>query len=174
MEKIMETVAGLMALAARTAPKAMGADYIEIKILKGAEVQKLAEEMKRYGAESGRINYDRDGENVRRSGAVLLLALRGAENLGADCGACGHDSCRAARDSFREGGEFAGPVCAWRMLDLGIALGSAVKTASLCNADNRVMYRIGVAARRAGLIEGEVAIGVPISATGKNIYFDRA
>ena len=35
------------------------------------------------------------------------------------------------------------------------------------------MYRIGVAARKMGLIEGELVIGVPISATGKNIYFDR-
>ena len=74
---------------------------------------------------------------------------------------------------MREGFEFTGPSCAWRLLDLGIALGSAVKTASLFNADNRVMYRIGVAARKAGLIEGEIAIGVPISATGKSIYFDR-
>jgi len=33
LDKLMETVAGMMALAARTAPKAVGADFIEIKIL---------------------------------------------------------------------------------------------------------------------------------------------
>ncbi|MGM0689531.1 MAG: DUF2148 domain-containing protein, partial [Bacillota bacterium] len=32
---------------------------------------------------------------------------------------------------------------------------------------------MAVAALRAGMIKGEVAIGVPVSATGKNIYFDR-
>jgi len=35
------------------------------------------------------------------------------------------------------------------------------------------MYRVGVAARRMGLIAGEIAVGIPLSATGKNIYFDR-
>ena len=58
-------------------------------------------------------------------------------------------------------------------MDLGIALGSAAKTASILNADNRIMYRVGVAARKLGLIEGEVVAGIPISATGKSIYFDR-
>jgi len=77
------------------------------------------------------------------------------------------------KEAFTEGADFAGPLCSWRVLDLGIALGSAVKTASLFNADNRIMFRIGVVARRMGLIRGEMVIGVPISATGKNIYFDR-
>jgi len=36
-----------------------------------------------------------------------------------------------------------------------------------------IMYRIGVVARKLGLIKGEHVIGVPLSATGKNIYFDR-
>ncbi|HOL18513.1 MAG TPA: DUF2148 domain-containing protein [Bacillota bacterium] len=173
MEKIMETVAGLMALSARTAPKAVGQDFLQIKIITGQEIEQLANEMVRYGLESGRPNYDRDGENVRRSEAVLLLSLLNARNLGTNCGACGFPSCAAAEAARKEGEEFLGPTCAWRVLDLGIALGSAVKTASLLNADNRVMYRIGVVARKMNLIEGEIAIGVPLSATGKSIYFDR-
>jgi uncharacterized ferredoxin-like protein len=173
MDSMMEIVAGMMALAARTAPKAVGADFIEIKILTGKEIKNLADEMIRYGQENKKHNYDRDGENVRRSGAVLLLSLSDSEPLWQDCGACGFNSCREMKESLGEGLEFAGPVCSWRILDLGIALGSAVKTASLFNADNRIMYRIGVAARKMGLIEGELVIGVPISATGKNIYFDR-
>jgi uncharacterized ferredoxin-like protein len=35
------------------------------------------------------------------------------------------------------------------------------------------MYRIGVSARKLGMIEGQLAVGVPLSAAGKNIYFDR-
>jgi uncharacterized ferredoxin-like protein len=173
VDKIMETVAGFMALSARTAPKAMGQDYLEIKVLTGEEVGALADAMIQYGEESGRPNYDRDGNNVRRSEAVLLISLRDSRNLGANCGACGFSSCMEAEKSRIEGPEFLGPLCAWRLLDLGIALGSAVKTASLFNADNRVMYRIGVAARRIKLIEGEIVIGVPLSASGKSIYFDR-
>jgi uncharacterized ferredoxin-like protein len=49
-----------------------------------------------------------------------------------------------------------------------------VKTASLLNVDNRIMYRIGTAARRLNLLpEATVIMGLPISAKGKNIYFDR-
>ena len=173
MKEIMEMVAGMMALSARTAPKATGKDFIEIKILTGEEVARLAAAMPAFGQARNKANFDRDGDNVRRSDAVLLLALKNAEPAGLNCGACGFDTCRELRDKYKEGPEFAGPLCAWRLLDLGIALGSAVKTASLFNADNRIMYRIGAVAREMGLIAGEIVVGVPISATGKNIYFDR-
>ena len=60
-------------------------------------------------------------------------------------------------------------------LGLGIALGSAAKTASLLNIDNRIMYRIGTAALKLGLLaEATVVMGIPVSTKGKSIYFDRA
>jgi len=59
------------------------------------------------------------------------------------------------------------------LLDLGIAVGSAVKVASDLNVDNRVMFTVGVAARALGYMRADVVIGIPLSATGKNIYFDR-
>jgi uncharacterized ferredoxin-like protein len=59
-------------------------------------------------------------------------------------------------------------------LDLGIAIASAAKTASALDVDNRIMYRVGTAARRLNLLpEASVIMGIPISAKGKNIYFDR-
>jgi uncharacterized ferredoxin-like protein len=48
-----------------------------------------------------------------------------------------------------------------------------VKTAGILNADNRIMYRAGAVAKKMNLIEGELVVGVPLSATGKSIYFDR-
>jgi len=164
-------VAELMALAARTAPKAHGKDFITIKIISGETLSRLADEMVRYGQESGKKNFDRDGENVRRSEAVLLIGLDKPKPVGLNCGACGYPRCGMLEE--KEGPEFLGGICSWRLVDLGIALGSAVKVAALLNADNRIFYRAGVAARRMGLIEGHVVVGIPLSATGKNIYFDR-
>lgn len=173
MEEAMGLVAELMAIAARTAPKAGGKDYIEVKIIEGEEISRLADGMVQYGKEAGKKNFDRDGENVRASQRVVLIALKDARTAGLNCGSCGNKKCGDLQEGSNEGPEFKGPWCAWRLIDLGIAVGSAVKIASLLNIDNRIMYRIGVAARKMGLIEGDVVCGIPLSATGKNIYFDR-
>ena len=173
MNDMMEMVANLMALSSRTAPKAAGKDFIETKVIKGEELEKVAADMEQYGNESGKANFDRDGNNVRNSEAMLLLSLNNAKNTGLNCGACGFEKCAELKTGSGLGAEFDGPWCAWRLIDLGIALGSAVKTASIHNADNRILYRAGVSAKRLGLIEGEVIVGIPISASGKNIYFDR-
>ncbi len=54
------------------------------------------------------------------------------------------------------------------MADLGIAVGSAVKTASLHNIDNRVMYSAGAAARSLDIVKPcSVAYGIPLKASGK-------
>ena len=171
MEKAVGLVAELMALSARTAPKAGGRDYVTTKVVTGKELETLASAMVKYGVETGRNNYNRDGTNVRHSDAVLLLALHNPDPLGLNCGACGYPTCNAVKP--QDGPEFAGPLCAWRFIDLGIAMGSAVKTASMFNVDNRIMYRVGAVARKIGMLEGQLVLGVPLSATGKNIYYDR-
>ncbi|MGI6493079.1 MAG: ferredoxin domain-containing protein [Pelotomaculum sp.] len=171
MENILQMVAGLMELSARTAPKTAGQDYVVSKVISGADLLSLAEAMERYGQEQGRTNYDRDANNIRNSGAVLLLGLEEAKPAGLNCGACGKNKCGEL--IAREGTEFKGPLCAWRLIDLGIALGSAAKTASILNADNRMMYRVGVVARKMGMMKGDLIVGIPLAATGKNIYFDR-
>jgi uncharacterized ferredoxin-like protein len=56
---------------------------------------------------------------------------------------------------------------------MGIALGSAAKVAQEMNVDNRIMYRVGVSAKRLGLSKANMVHGIPLSAKGKNIYFDR-
>ncbi len=68
---------------------------------------------------------------------------------------------------------YNGPHCVMRMMDIGVALSSAAKTASLHNVDNRVQQRVGAAARELGSIQADVATGIPISISGKSIYFDR-
>ncbi len=172
MEDALELVAQLMEISARTAPKAVGKDFVETKVVAGDDLKRLAEQMELYGQETGKKNYDRDARGVAAAGALLLVGLKDAAPCGLNCGACGYSACADLPD-LAEGREFAGPICAWRLVDLGIALGSAAKTASIHNVDNRIMYRIGVVARKMGLIDADVACGVPLSASGKNPYFDR-
>jgi len=171
IEEAIKNVMNLMGIAARTAPKSAGKDFVVVKAIYGEDVKKLAEEMFRYGKKSGKRNFDRDGNNVKNSPAVLLIGVKDALSVGLNCGACGYDKC-SDRIS-RKGSEFDGPQCAFRLLDMGIAIGSAVKTAGIMNVDNRIMYRAGVAAKNIGLIDADFVMGIPLSVTGKNIYYDR-
>ncbi len=169
----IDVVAQLMAMAATTAPKTKGENFVQVKILSGEPVQQLAQAMLSFGAETGKKNFDRDGQNVAQSAAVVLIGLKDATTAGLDCGACGFSLCDELKGQPPVDVEFRGPVCAYRLLDMGIALGSAVKIASLLNVDNRIMYRIGAAARRSGIVDWDFVMGIPLSVTGKSIYFDR-
>jgi uncharacterized ferredoxin-like protein len=173
------TVAGLMALAARTAPKGKGVDTISIRVLGGKEISRLATRLSELGEEHGIGFFLRDAKNIAASDACVLIGARGDTVTGINCGGCGYATCAEMAEECKRKKKmttfFAGPNCAIRMADLGIALGSAVKTAQVHNVDNRIMYSGGAAALDLGFMgEGcTVAYAIPLSATGKNIFFDR-
>ncbi|MFH0897641.1 MAG: DUF2148 domain-containing protein [Candidatus Bathyarchaeota archaeon] len=88
-------------------------------------------------------------QNIRDASAVVLL--------GVECGA---------------------PSDEWinfqaKLIDLGIALGSAVKIASDLNVDNRIMHSVGMAAAKMGIMKADEIQGIPLSIKGNNIFFDR-
>lgn len=173
-EAILE-VAKLMLAAARTAPKTGGIDDILTLIVYGEEKDAIAEKMEEIAEQRKIDGFRRDAKNVRDSEAVVLVGVRGSKSVGINCGACGYKNCSDFEEAQKLAGQdFTGPTCLFKALDLGIALGSAVKIASLLNIDNRIMYRIGTASLKLNLMpEATVAMGVPLSAKGKNIYFDR-
>jgi uncharacterized ferredoxin-like protein len=133
----------------------------------------LAQEMVVFGERRSKKDFDRDAKGVAAAEAVVLIGITNALPVGLDCGACGFADCKGLQGQAKTDAEFRGPACAFRLLDMGIALGSAVKTASLLNVDNRIMYRIGVVARHMGIVDWDFVMGIPLSATGKNIFFDR-
>jgi uncharacterized ferredoxin-like protein len=173
MMKGVDLVAELMAVSAATAPKSGGKSFVQIKILKGGILKKLGKAMVSFGEKAKKKDFDRDGKNVGNSDAVVLIGLEKAQPIGLNCGACGFSNCKELLKQKSVEVEFKGPTCAYRLLDMGIALGSAVKTASLLNVDNRIMYRIGAVARDMKLVDWDYVMGIPLSVTGKSIYFDR-
>lgn len=178
--KAVEMVAELMALSARTAPKGRGQDTIVIRVVAGKELEELAGELRRLGEAGGIRIFLRDAGNLEKSDACVLLGSKASEIVGLDCGGCGFATCQEMLEAQRQfqakkpEKPFHGPNCVIKMADLGIALGSAAKTASLHNVDNRVMFTAGVAALSLNWLEGcRVAYGLPLKASGKSIYFDR-
>lgn len=178
MKEVAEMAVKLMAASARTAPKAGGKDFLEIVVLtKDEDLKKIAEAMKKYAPNSTNEAYWlRDASNIENSQSLLLVGLSKPVTAGYDCGACGYPTCEdfsKNRQLKEKGMGYSGPHCVMRMIDIGVALSSAVKTASLLNVDNRVQQRVGAAAKALGLIKSEVVLGIPVSITGKSIYYDR-
>lgn len=172
--------ARLMAISARTAPKARGVDNVTTAIVTGEEKERIAAtmELKVERKRNPLKGFKVDAENLRKSPVVLLIGVRGTMPKKPDdplnCGACGFDGCAEFIQARKKRGEdFTGPICIFEALDLGIALGSAVKTAGELGVDNRMMYTIGAAAKELGILDADVIMGIPLSATGKNIFFDR-
>jgi len=167
--------AKLMLIAARTAPKSGGEDDILTMIVYGKEKNTIAKKMEEIAEERKIEGFKRDAKNVRDSEALILIGVRGDKSFGLNCGACGYKNCKKFNEANKKlGQDFFGPTCIFKALDLGIALGSAAKTASILNIDNRIMYRIGTAALKLKLMpEATVIMGIPMSAKGKSIYFDR-
>ena len=54
------------------------------------------------------------------------------------------------------GEDFFGLTCLFKALNLGIALGSAVRTASILNVHNRIMYCVGTAALKLIRVHGRL------------------
>jgi uncharacterized ferredoxin-like protein len=158
--------AGLMGAAARTAPKARGVDNLIVKILTADERGRLAAKMREIGEKESHPYYVRDAGSVERCEYILVIGTK-KMSLGLNCGYCGYPTCEALTET--DG------VCAFNSLDLGIALGSAAATAAALHVDNRLMITVGRSAIQCGFLgEGAIqAIGIPLSATGKNPFFDR-
>lgn len=175
----IERGAAMMALCVRTAPKGRGLDSIRTAILTGADLDLLAEAMERKVNEKSTDlpGFKRDAENVRNSAVVLLIGVSRDPKrveLPLNCGACGYENCAALVSAgARRGEDFTGPVCLFQAMDLGIALGSAVKLAAELGIDNRIMYTAGAAAKKLNLLDSDVIIAIPLSASGKNPFFDR-
>lgn len=184
----VRTVARLCAAAAVTAPKSGGQLlargkplFIETVFIDDkATLLRLSEWMRARGIERKQQIWFRDAAVAEKVDGVLFVGLKDWYPPIYDCGACGFATCaefieatkslRAASETF----EFAGPQCNLRDVDLGIAVGSAVKTASLSNIDTRCQTRIAVAARKLGLIKADIAVALSMSLTHKNPGFDNA
>jgi uncharacterized ferredoxin-like protein len=163
----IKDVAEFMAVAARTAPKTRGIDNIEvIAIDDEASKNRLIKKMKDISKKESRPGFERDANCVAVSPAILVIGVRN-NPAGLNCGFCGYPSCDEM--AKRKG------TCAYNPIDLGIAVSSAATMASSFHADNRVMYSIGRACLDLKYFSHTVkqALGIPLSATGKNPFFDR-
>ncbi|HDS16813.1 MAG TPA: ferredoxin [Proteobacteria bacterium] len=166
-EAVLE-VGRLMAAAARTAPKGKGADTIFTALLTADDKDRVAKRMETIAREEDIPFFQRDAANVYQVPAVLVIGTA-FKPLGIPhCGDCGYKNCQTCRDE----GEGR---CNFNIIDLGIALGSAVSVAALHHVDNRIMFSCGKAVMELGIMPSEVkmAYAIPLSIANKSPFFDR-
>lgn len=162
-------IAKKMLVAARTAPKGKGRDTLEMMILHGEAIENLSKGMKKFGKKHNASFFTRDAKNLKSALAVVIIGTR-IKTLGLDemCQLCGFENCK-------EKNKHPNTPCVFNTGDLNIAIGAAAETASQYHVDNRIMFSIGKAALEMNLFESDVkiALGIPISITSKNPFFDR-
>ena len=187
----LKTVAHLMAVSACTAPKAGGVDWIQSYLTTTEEKNEISKMMQKIGETKGeaiskinkargeatRMDWMSDARSVEAASLLFLIGIQGRKAVGINCGGCGFSSCAEMlkhQPLSTNEIDFPGPFCMFRIMDLSIAAGSAVKTAMDHNVDNRMMQKVGVAALKMGLLKPcNIILGIPLSAAGKNIFFDR-
>jgi uncharacterized ferredoxin-like protein len=187
-QQAVHHVAGLCAVAAMTAPKSGGQlfskgakTFIETVILDDKDtLARLAVWLRERGEKLKDPIWFRDADSTEKLDLILFVGLEKWYPPLYDCGACGYPTCAEFLRSAPkhhiagfEGWEFAGPVCQLRCIDLGIAVGSAAKTASMNNVDCRCQTRVASAARHLGIIHADLAVALSMSVTHKNIFFDK-
>ncbi len=166
-EKLVEA-AKEMAIAARTAPKGRGRDQLHLVIITGDDKDALADRMNKIGEEEDIAFFKRDALNLKKALVILLLGTECSPLEIPHCGFCGFADCKENREN-------GSAHCSFSTGDLGIAVGSAAAYAGRKHIDNRIMFSAGKAALDLGLfpVPVKLAYGIPLSATGKNPFFDR-
>ncbi len=166
--EIARTVGLQMMLAAETAPKGKGRNTLQMCLLQDNDLTILADEMIRIANDTGPKFFKRDAQNIQNSFAILIIGSVIKPLELPHCGFCGFENC-----SDKELVQDA--PCCFNSVDLGIALGSAVSTASMLKVDTRIMYSAGKAAVSLKILGDDVkiAFGIPISISSKSIFFDR-
>jgi uncharacterized ferredoxin-like protein len=165
-EAILEVAREVM-LAIRTAPKTRGVDKLSILLADGDEKEAIAAKMEEVFEQSGgkRPSFTRDAKNVVKSQAVLIIGVK-TDPFGLNCNYCGYPTC-AEKPAI--------VPCSFASIDLGIGAGVAASLLGQKHIDNRMMFCIGYAVLRMNWLGPEFTqcLGFPLSASGKNMYFDR-
>lgn len=198
-QKQIKTAIDLITISIRTAPKSAGIDDVVFVSVNNKLKNRIANEMAAIGREKAKdkpqkeireaivTSWSTDARTVKDSQGLILIGVKGKKALGLNCGGCGFKTCAefSTHSHRNTNNNIWGPFCIFKIWDLGIAADSAAKTASTLNIDNRIMYKIGIAVLRLKLFKRKGSkkksaindidpiLGLPLSVSGKNIFFDR-
>jgi len=188
--------AKFMANAAITSPKGGGVDCIECEIVTGEdELEAIASQVEILARQrKGKVQRNRfqaEAVMVRDADAILLIGnYRAADTvLDSGCGLCtGKPSCQDlyAKRVVKMGAliDLAdqdpdpeklinGPLCGFKIVDHGHAVGSALMIAKRFFVDAMPLFSVSVAAQRAGFsVKSQFVTAILLASRNKNPFVD--
>jgi uncharacterized ferredoxin-like protein len=176
----------LMLAAATTAPQHGGVGVMDGCLVYGEEeIEDIAfrlEELS-FTKKQWDESFRREANMVRESQAVLFLGcFRSYDPFGTACGRClgdqGEPKDGTKCTKFRNTPKLAdapipGPVCTYRISDLGYCVGSALWIAARLFIDTRPKFPVGLAGMKLGYLPRcKFIVGLPLSITSKSPFDD--
>jgi uncharacterized ferredoxin-like protein len=176
----------LMLAAATTAPQHGGAGVMEGCLVYGDdEIEDIACKLEELSSVKKQWDegFRREANMVRESQAVLFLGCyRSYDPFGGACGRClgnqGDPKEGTKCVKFREtpklkDAPFPGPVCSYRISDLGYCVGSALWIAGRLFIDTKPRFPVGLAGMKLGYLpRSKFIVGLPLSITPKSPFDD--
>ncbi|MBE3587913.1 MAG: hypothetical protein IMW93_05060 [Thermoanaerobacteraceae bacterium] len=193
---VVVEAARLMAAAAITSPRGGGIDQVEVEIVYGEEEQEnLARKVEELGrSRRGKVFRNRmfaEAVMVREADAILVIGnYRAAQYpLDSGCGLCtGKPSCADmyAKRVTKAGALIDlvdqepdpnklinGPMCGFKVLDHGHAVGSALLMARRLFIDAMPLFSVSVAAQQLGYCPKSLwSVAILLAARNKNPFVD--
>lgn len=190
-ERLLD-VAGHVLHAFFKAPQITVRSEKKAMVVYGEEVNPILEFAERLEAKLGKeaVQHDFfplyvDYMCIRKAvdkGSPPVIVLLGADLTRADlawnCGACGFPTCaKFTRYNKEHGGmgmHSAGPSCAWKTLDYGLACDYACAAAWGMNIENRILGTMGFIASALGYMEGvSTTLALVLNATKELWWYSR-
>ncbi len=176
----------LMMAAATTAPQHGGSGVMEGCLVYGEdELESIASKLEELSLAKKQWNesFRLEANMVRESQAVLFLGcFRSYDPFGTACGRClgnqgepkGGTKCVKFRDTPKlTEAPFPGPVCTYRISDLGYCVGSALWIAGRLFIDTKPKFPVGLAGMKLGYLpRSKFIVGLPLSVTPKSPFDD--
>ncbi len=138
---MLRSAALVMMSRARTAPKVKGLDLLEMFLLEGEEIKRVADEIIRLGTLADLPYYIRDAQALEKTNAILFIGSKDRVRNLDQCELCGYKTCQQKPKNA---------PCAYTALELGVALGSALAAAMDYGVDSRLMLSAAKAAQSLG------------------------
>lgn len=181
LDTVLEAAKNIV-LALHKAPQVTGKTEVAAEIIWGEDLIPILEVLEPVAKAVRYVQWDYQTLKgcLDKGESPVIIAIGGKvdrSNLGWDCGACGHATCRefnAYAKDMGGGGQLGGPCCNWKVMDYAIACDWACAAAWQYRIDNRIMGSTGFALQALNYLpDSTVKLGLALGPPRDLVWYSR-